>query len=68
MPVDKLEAIFDRFYSDRPQTDRTVGKNSGLGLSISRARSSMPTAAASGRATASCRPAGAERAGGPTRR
>ena len=36
VPVDKLEAIFDRFYSDRPQTDRTVGKNSGLGLSISR--------------------------------
>jgi len=36
VPVDKLEEIFDRFYSDRPQTDRTVGKNSGLGLSISR--------------------------------
>ena len=36
VPVDKLEAIFDRFYSDRPQTDGTVGKNSGLGLSISR--------------------------------
>ena len=36
VPVDKLEAIFDRFYSDRPQTDGTIGKNSGLGLSISR--------------------------------
>jgi two-component system sensor histidine kinase ChvG len=36
VPVDKLEEIFNRFYSDRPQTDRTVGKNSGLGLSISR--------------------------------
>jgi len=36
MPDDKLGEIFDRFYSDRPQTDRTVGKNSGLGLSISR--------------------------------
>jgi two-component system sensor histidine kinase ChvG len=36
MPGDKLEAIFDRFYSDRPQTDSTIGKNSGLGLSISR--------------------------------
>jgi two-component system, OmpR family, sensor histidine kinase ChvG len=36
VPVDKLEDIFDRFYSDRPQTDGTVGKNSGLGLSISR--------------------------------
>ena len=35
-PIDKLEEIFKRFYSDRPQTDRTVGKNSGLGLSISR--------------------------------
>jgi two-component system sensor histidine kinase ChvG len=36
IPEDKLEEIFNRFYSDRPQTDRTVGKNSGLGLSISR--------------------------------
>jgi two-component system sensor histidine kinase ChvG len=36
VPTDKLEEIFARFYSDRPQTDRTVGKNSGLGLSISR--------------------------------
>jgi len=36
IPPDQLEDIFKRFYSDRPQTDRTVGKNSGLGLSISR--------------------------------
>ena len=36
MPDNKLEAIFDRFYSDRPESDRTRGKNSGLGLSISR--------------------------------
>jgi two-component system sensor histidine kinase ChvG len=36
IPANKLEDIFKRFYSDRPQTDRTVGKNSGLGLSISR--------------------------------
>ncbi|MGE3064506.1 MAG: stimulus-sensing domain-containing protein [Hyphomicrobiaceae bacterium] len=36
IPADRLEAIFERFYSDRPQTDRTIGKNSGLGLSISR--------------------------------
>ena len=36
IPSDKVEDIFKRFYSDRPQTDRTVGKNSGLGLSISR--------------------------------
>lgn len=36
IPADKLTAIFDRFYSDRPKTDRDHGKNSGLGLSISR--------------------------------
>lgn len=36
IPVDKLETIFDRFYSDRPQSDSTQGKNSGLGLSICR--------------------------------
>ncbi len=36
MPEDKLEQIFERFYSDRPESDQTVGQNSGLGLSISR--------------------------------
>jgi two-component system sensor histidine kinase ChvG len=36
IPPDKLGQIFDRFYSDRPQTDNKRGKNSGLGLSISR--------------------------------
>ncbi len=36
MPEDKLEQVFERFYSDRPESDRTKGKNSGLGLSISR--------------------------------
>jgi two-component system sensor histidine kinase ChvG len=36
IPADKLGQIFDRFYSDRPQTDSRHGKNSGLGLSISR--------------------------------
>ena len=36
IPSDKLGQIFDRFYSDRPQTDSKHGKNSGLGLSISR--------------------------------
>lgn len=36
IPVDKLEAVFERFYSDRPKTDQTKGKNSGLGLSICR--------------------------------
>lgn len=36
IPADRLEIIFDRFYSDRPATDTSRGKNSGLGLSISR--------------------------------
>jgi two-component system sensor histidine kinase ChvG len=36
MPEDKLDQIFERFYSDRPASDSTRGKNSGLGLSISR--------------------------------
>ena len=36
IPGDKLETIFQRFYSDRPMTDGTTGRNSGLGLSISR--------------------------------
>jgi two-component system sensor histidine kinase ChvG len=36
IPPDKLDDIFQRFYSDRPQSDRQRGKNSGLGLSISR--------------------------------
>lgn len=36
IPPNKLGQIFDRFYSDRPLTDSKRGKNSGLGLSISR--------------------------------
>jgi two-component system sensor histidine kinase ChvG len=36
IPPDRLDTIFERFYSDRPQSDSTLGKNSGLGLSISR--------------------------------
>jgi two-component system, OmpR family, sensor histidine kinase ChvG len=36
IPDDRLEIVFDRFYSDRPATDQSRGKNSGLGLSISR--------------------------------
>ena len=36
IPGENLENIFERFYSDRPQSDSTRGKNSGLGLSISR--------------------------------
>ncbi|MCK5494945.1 MAG: stimulus-sensing domain-containing protein [Hyphomicrobiaceae bacterium] len=36
IPEDRLEVIFDRFYTDRPDTEAEEGKNSGLGLSISR--------------------------------
>ena len=35
IPEAKLEGIFDRFYSERPQGER-FGQHSGLGLSISR--------------------------------
>ena len=35
IPDGKLEHIFDRFYSERPQGER-FGQHSGLGLSISR--------------------------------
>jgi two-component system sensor histidine kinase ChvG len=35
IPEGKLEHIFDRFYSERPHTER-FGQHSGLGLSISR--------------------------------
>jgi two-component system sensor histidine kinase ChvG len=35
MPEDKLEAIFERFWSERPEADG-FGDHSGLGLSISR--------------------------------
>ena len=35
IPAAKLEHIFDRFYSERPQGER-FGQHSGLGLSISR--------------------------------
>jgi len=36
IPDDRLDIIFDRFYTDRPETEARRGKNSGLGLSISR--------------------------------
>jgi two-component system sensor histidine kinase ChvG len=36
IPEDRLDIIFERFYTDRPQTEAIRGKNSGLGLSISR--------------------------------
>ena len=36
IPDDRLSIVFDRFYTDRPDTEATRGKNSGLGLSISR--------------------------------
>jgi len=35
IPESRLEAIFDRFYSERPQSE-SFGNHSGLGLSISR--------------------------------
>jgi len=35
MPPEKLEAVFERFYSERPQGEK-FGTHSGLGLSISR--------------------------------
>ncbi len=35
IPDGKLDGIFDRFYSERPQSE-TFGSHSGLGLSISR--------------------------------
>lgn len=36
IPEGRLNVIFDRFYTDRPDTEAVRGKNSGLGLSISR--------------------------------
>lgn len=35
LPENKLEAIFDRFYSERPKSEK-FGTHSGLGLSISK--------------------------------
>jgi two-component system sensor histidine kinase ChvG len=35
IPDDKLSAVFDRFYSERPETEK-FGTHSGLGLSISK--------------------------------
>ncbi len=35
LPEGKLEAVFDRFYTERPE-DEAFGEHSGLGLSISR--------------------------------
>ncbi len=35
LPPDKLEAVFERFYSERPKGEK-FGTHSGLGLSISR--------------------------------
>jgi two-component system sensor histidine kinase ChvG len=35
IPPDKLEKVFERFYTDRPQGAK-FGNNSGLGLSIVR--------------------------------
>ncbi len=35
IPLTSLEKIFERFYSERPETEQ-FGMHSGLGLSISR--------------------------------
>ena len=35
IPENKLKAIFDRFYTERPK-DEKFGTHSGLGLSISK--------------------------------
>ena len=35
IPSNKLEAIFERFYSERPEGEK-FGTHSGLGLSISK--------------------------------
>lgn len=35
IPANKLDAIFDRFYSERPESEK-FGTHSGLGLSISK--------------------------------
>ena len=35
IPDNRLEAVFDRFYSERPEGER-FGTHSGLGLSIAR--------------------------------
>jgi len=35
LPENKLDAVFDRFYSERPKTEK-FGTHSGLGLSISK--------------------------------
>ncbi|MCH9765889.1 MAG: stimulus-sensing domain-containing protein, partial [Alphaproteobacteria bacterium] len=52
---ENYHTIFDRFYSDRPDTDSVRGKNSGLGLSISRdiVRSHQGTVSAQNRINSS---------------
>jgi two-component system sensor histidine kinase ChvG len=35
LPENKMEAVFERFYSERPRTEK-FGQHSGLGLSIAR--------------------------------
>lgn len=61
IPDDRLNIIFDRFYTDRPETEVKRGKNSGLGLSISREiiRAHGGDIAAENRQAASAEPLGA---------
>lgn len=56
MPPNKLDAIFERFYSERPEGEK-FGTHSGLGLSISR----QIIDAHGGRLTAANRPEGGAR-------
>jgi two-component system sensor histidine kinase ChvG len=63
IPEDRLEIIFDRFYSDRPATDTSRGKNSGLGLSISR---EIVLAHGGAIVAENCYPAGAKAGSAPS--
>lgn len=56
VPDNKLEAIFERFYSERPEGEK-FGTHSGLGLSISK----QIVEAHGGRLTAANRPQGGAR-------